>query len=147
MPKTIPTFKATYSGSWRPYNKWANCFLNSHSASDLINVLFYPRDIQKIKEIPIHTINNEDHLIWSNNRDGHYLVKSAYYTTTKTLVDNSNLCVPREWHSIWNLNILHKLKNFTWRLLQDCLPTRQSLIDRVQCQGLWPLSETNLESA
>jgi len=45
---------------------------------DLIRSLFYPVDVQRILQIPIH-IGRDDVVAWHHNRNGLFSVKSAYH--------------------------------------------------------------------
>jgi len=76
----------------------------------------------------------EDSLVWKAEKNGAYLVKSAYWLCMEELVDTSNLRCPGNWSGVWKLKVPPKVKNFIWRLSCGCLPTRIRLHDKgVQC--------------
>ncbi|XP_073147449.1 uncharacterized protein [Henckelia pumila] len=64
--------------------------------------------------------------MWGAERNEVYSVKSGY-----KLLQLSRGWIPQNlginWLYLWRLNIPPKVKNFIWRVLSDCLPTRVAL--------------------
>ncbi|XP_062119896.1 uncharacterized protein LOC133834323 [Humulus lupulus] len=69
----------------------------------------------------------EDCWQWKGEHSGIYSVKSAYRLTQEL-----KGVVPRDnnsgfWRDLWNLKIPPKVKDFIWRAVSNCLPTRFQL--------------------
>lgn len=65
-----------------------------------------------------------------------------------SVLQSDHLKVEGNWSLLWRLNIPPKVKHFLWRLLRDCLPTRQCLQQKgVNCTSLYSYCNTNIENA
>jgi hypothetical protein len=77
----------------------------------------------------------EDKLIWNEERDGLYSVRSDY---RKLMEEKKLRRGPREekqWGKIWKIKTPPKAKHLLWRICKDCLPTRIRLRNHfIQCQ-------------
>ena len=67
--------------------------------------------------------------MWHFELSGNYSVRSGYYTmvdfgVSSSTFDQSSLI--RWWKSLWYLQILGKVKVFTWRFYHNLLPLKQS---------------------
>nr|KYP76960.1 hypothetical protein KK1_021223 [Cajanus cajan] len=102
-------------------------FENDTWKFDLINRIFNQHDIDAIKDIPLLQLDEADTFMWNLNRKGSYSVKSAYYLIMESLLCNFISRVPGDWKKLWALPISHNMKILLWRLLRDCLPSRQHL--------------------
>lgn len=76
-----------------------------------------------------------------------YSVKSAYTliqeSKTYQQVDGNT----KFWKCLWNLKIPPKVKNFMWRAVTNCLPTKDLLrVKKVNVDALCPLCNTTPES-
>ncbi|KAL8482926.1 hypothetical protein ACS0TY_025825 [Phlomoides rotata] len=70
----------------------------------------------------------EDHWIWKLTKDGTYSVKSAYQELDRRNVGDSTSLAT---HGIvWNKNVPLKIAAFSWKLIQDRLPTMWNLLQR-----------------
>ena len=73
-----------------------------------------------------------DKLIWRDSINGIITVKSAYYEARRQLefeeVDRSSR--GRTWKIVWMAKVAPKVKNFIWRLIQQCLPVKAILREK-----------------
>jgi ribonuclease HI len=85
-------------------------------------------------------LGQEDKLIWDEESDGVYSVKSGY---RKLMRERDGRWRPRareEWGRLWKVQAPPKAKHFLWRICKECLPTRVRLRSRhVQCPQECPL--------
>lgn len=68
----------------------------------------------------------KDKLRWLLTRNGEFSVKSLY----AKLLNPMGSIAPKTksfWQSLWNMDTSQRIKLFTWKCLQDTLPTRQKL--------------------
>ncbi|KAK2423594.1 hypothetical protein QL285_034041 [Trifolium repens] len=111
-----------------------------------IESLFPLHIAKRIVETPLLNVVEEDKLIWSDNIDGNYSVRSGYKTLMQVnrLEDSS---VHRgEWHSLWKIQAPPKAKHLLWRICRGCLPTRVRLQEKhVPCQLSCPLCDHDFE--
>ena len=87
-----------------------------------------------------------DSVVWLNNKNGMYSVRSGYHVARKILreenwVESSRGPVgQQEWRNLWKLVVSNKIKVFGWRACQEILQTRVNfarrriILDNV-CQG------------
>jgi ribonuclease HI len=111
-----------------------------------INSLFPIEIARDILEVPLLDLVREDRLVWSEENNGVYSVRSGYKRIMK---ERSKGYGPRSvegWGSIWKLLTPPKAKHLLWRVCKDCLPTRTRLRNRfVQCPEECPLCLTHVE--
>lgn len=94
---------------------------------DVLNANFNQPDVQKIQSIPLLNTHGSDQQIWKFSSTGDYTVRSAYHNIMETMLDVSHLKAEADWMLVWKLQIPHNIKQFIWRLLRGCLPTRYNL--------------------
>jgi len=63
-------------------------------------------------------------------KNGCYLVISAYRLCIENIVNNTHLRKPGCQSSIWKLKVPSKVKNLIWRVYKDCFPTHVKLNSR-----------------
>ena len=52
------------------------------------------------------------------------------------------------WKGLWQLNIRHKVRHFSWRACRDTLPTKENLVRRkVLNDGMCEVCNSGLESS
>ncbi|KAL6574838.1 hypothetical protein OROMI_012123 [Orobanche minor] len=100
---------------------------------ELLNCVFWKCDIEAILQIPISRGLPTDIRRWALSRNGHYNVKTAYYSArdlkqrkAARAASCSNY-VGRNWAFVWKLDIPNKLRIFLWCLLRNSLPVMQNL--------------------
>ncbi|MCH85832.1 ribonuclease H protein, partial [Trifolium medium] len=83
---------------------------------------------------------NQDKLIWGEERDGVYLVRSGYRKIMQERNSRERPSIREEWGGIWKIHAPPKAKHLLWRICKECLPSRVRLRSRyVQCPEECPL--------
>jgi hypothetical protein len=92
-----------------------------------IEFLFLLNVANRILETPLFDMIEEDKLIWIDNPQGLYNVKSGYKLLQKLSgkIDTSSTQV--DWQSLWKINAPPKAKHLLWRMCKGCLLTRVRL--------------------
>jgi ribonuclease HI len=81
----------------------------------------------------------EDKLIWEDNTNGIFSVKSGYKTMLNVAGRAFETSQREEWKYLWNIRAPPKAKHLLWRICKGCLPTRMRLQEkRVPCPLLCP---------
>ncbi|KAK2370478.1 hypothetical protein QL285_083527 [Trifolium repens] len=100
-----------------------------------------------IISVPLFELVQEDKVIWNEEKDGVYSVRTGY---RKLMEANYRGYLPVRdagWSSIWKLHAPPKTKHLLWRICRECLPTRSRLRSRyVQCPVHCPLCLTHEET-
>ncbi|XP_042974784.1 uncharacterized protein LOC122306423 [Carya illinoinensis] len=100
----------------------------------MMRALFNPNLIQQILKLHI-SVNSEDSLYWSHEKNGSFSVKSAY----RFIQQHHHLLYGQSssgsseavfWKSLWHLKLPKKMKIFAWRACQEKLPTYLNLKKR-----------------
>nr|POF15765.1 putative ribonuclease h protein [Quercus suber] len=119
---------------------------------DLLNQHFLSFEVTRIKAIPLSWTEQEDRLIWPDNHDGEYLVKSGYQMLCKEA--NSSAASSSDsshrsafWKRLWKLHVPNKIKFFLWRVCSNTLPTKDNLkkrkiLDAARCSACLQDQET-----
>ncbi|XP_073121701.1 uncharacterized protein [Henckelia pumila] len=114
--------------------------------SDILEDIFVTHDVRLIQSIPLSRRDIKDRWIWGANNNGLYTVKSGY----KLFVSNSEVIAQDlevDWKQIWRLKIPGKVKNFIWRTLSHCLPTRMELRSKhINCLEWCPMCNNHPET-
>lgn len=105
--------------------------------SSLINAIFPMEVANKILRMPLVSAAAHDALIWNPDKKGEYTVRSAYHLcqeVTYQLHDPASSC---NWNFIWKLAVPLKVRNFVWRVCQNCVPTKTRLLEKgVDCPSV-----------
>ncbi|XP_019181959.1 PREDICTED: uncharacterized protein LOC109177106 [Ipomoea nil] len=116
---------------------------------EILDDLFVQEDVSLIKSIPIPTSHHEDRLIWVNEENGVYTVKSCYRKLQIPLQNQQ----PPFWTYVWKMKLPPKIKSFVWHLCSNSLPTTDlqcwGLLERVNywgCQSFMDWLETQFTS-
>ncbi|WJX28566.1 hypothetical protein P8452_17266 [Trifolium repens] len=105
-----------------------------------INSLFSSTVARDILAVPLLEYVQEDKLIWGEENNGVYSVRSGYKKIMKDRCLGYGPRVREGWGSIWKLQTPPKAKHLIWRICKECLPTRTRLRNRlVQCPVECPL--------
>jgi hypothetical protein len=105
-----------------------------------INSLF-PIDVaHEILVVPLLELVRDDKLIWSEENDGVYSVRSGYRKLMKVRNRGYGPRSVEGWSSVSKIHAPPKAKHLLWRICRDYLPTRTRLRNRfVQCPEECPL--------
>lgn len=74
----------------------------------------------KIMSTPLVTHVQSDHLVWQDEKNEKYYVKSAYHLCVEELIDSSHLRRTGKWSIIWKLKTPPRIQNLLWRLCRGC---------------------------
>ncbi|MCH83748.1 polynucleotidyl transferase ribonuclease H fold [Trifolium medium] len=90
--------------------------------------------VNNILVVPLLDVIEDDKLIWSEERDGMYSVRSGYKKLMKEKASRQQPRGEKAWGRLWKIQAPPKAKHLLWRICKECLPTRVRLRDRyVQC--------------
>lgn len=88
---------------------------------DLLQVLFCPRDVELILQIPLSPLNRPDTWIWHYTPAGQFSVASAYRVVCEAqsnLESSSDRQLHLDsWKLLWSCNLPPKELVFAWKLL------------------------------
>ncbi|GAU46371.1 hypothetical protein TSUD_141290 [Trifolium subterraneum] len=107
----------------------------------------FSRDVaEKILETPLFSSVCEDKVVWDEERNGCYSVKSGYKLDMRYLIGSDKYHVMGNWNGIWKAQAPHKARHLLWRLCRGCLPTRSRLLERrVECTLNCPVCDEEIE--
>ncbi|GAU48097.1 hypothetical protein TSUD_238360 [Trifolium subterraneum] len=107
----------------------------------------FSKDVaEKILETPLVSSVREDKVVWEEERNGCYSVKSGYKLAMHYLIGSDKYHVVGNWNGIWKAQAPHKARHLLWRLCRGCLPTRSRLLERrVECTLNCPVCDEEIE--
>ncbi|GAU50953.1 hypothetical protein TSUD_411410 [Trifolium subterraneum] len=107
----------------------------------------FSRDVaEKILETPLVSSAREDKVVWEEERNGCYSVKSGYKLAMRYLMGSDKYHVMGNWNGIWKAQAPDKARHLLWRLCRGCLPTRSRLLERrVECTLNCPVCDAEIE--
>ena len=100
--------------------------------------VFWPFDVEAIRQIPLSSRSVDDSYSWHFEENGIFSVRSGYKVAlnTKLLSSPSSRGVDYGWwRKMWGLNIPPKVKHFMWRAFHDLLPCNDNLYRRGICHS------------
>ncbi|GAU43245.1 hypothetical protein TSUD_241360 [Trifolium subterraneum] len=101
---------------------------------------------EKILETPLVRSVREDKVVWEEERNGCYSVKSGYKLAMRYIIGSDKYHVVGNWNGIWKAQAPHKARHLLWRLCRGCLPTRSRLLERrVECTLNCPVCDEEIE--
>ena len=114
-----------------------------------MKTLFLPFEVETILDIPLSYNLPEDKIIWVGNKRGEFSVESVYYIAL-TMINSLGSGEyshgdPRTplWKRIWKLEILPKIRIFTWKVCVNALPTLPTMLNLrmrgVNTDGMCPI--------
>jgi hypothetical protein len=109
--------------------------------------LLFPLNIaNSILNVPLFNDVEEDKLIWYDDLNGNYSVRSAYNLLINPTVADARIdsgC----WKWLWKAQAPPKTKHLIWRICKECLPTRHRLNERfVPCPLNCPICDNEIEN-
>ncbi|KAL8100419.1 hypothetical protein AgCh_032616 [Apium graveolens] len=141
-----------------PYiHSYSEAFINQNVSSlmvtgehvwdvELISDMFIDRDAELILSIPLDN-DSANSWYWRGEKLGEYSVKSAYLLIQDSKNSNRSEDNSGFWRKLWNLKIPSKVKNFLWRAVNNCLPTKDLLrVKQVQVSSICPTCNISSES-
>ncbi|GAU26741.1 hypothetical protein TSUD_317390 [Trifolium subterraneum] len=121
---------------------------DNYKAWNIVKVRnLFSRDVaEKILETPLVSSVREDKVVWDEERNGCYSVKSGYKLAMRYLIGSDKYHVMGNWNGIWKAQAPHKTHHLLWRLCRGCLPTRSRLLERrVECTLNCPVCDEEIE--
>ncbi|GAU21365.1 hypothetical protein TSUD_189520 [Trifolium subterraneum] len=121
---------------------------DNYKAWNIVKVRnLFSRDVaEKILETPLVSSVREDKVVWDEERNGCYSVKSGYKLVMRYLIGSDKYHVLGNWNGIWKAQAPHKARHLLWRLCRGCLPTRSRLLERrVECTLNCPVCDEEIE--
>ncbi|GAU46665.1 hypothetical protein TSUD_184530 [Trifolium subterraneum] len=121
---------------------------DNYKAWNIVKVRnLFSRDVaEKILETPLVSSVREDKVVWDEERNGCYSVKSGYKLAMRYLIGSDKYHVMGSWNGIWKAQAPHKARHLLWRLCRGCLPTRSRLLERrVECTLNCPVCDEEIE--
>ncbi|GAU47118.1 hypothetical protein TSUD_98950 [Trifolium subterraneum] len=101
---------------------------------------------EKILETPLVSSVCEDKVVWEEERNGCYSVKSGYKLAMRYIISSDKYHVAGNWNGIWKAQAPHKARHLLWRLCRGCLPTCYRLLERrVECTLNCPMCDEEIE--
>ncbi|GAU35307.1 hypothetical protein TSUD_389320 [Trifolium subterraneum] len=112
-----------------------------------LNLQEYIGDVaESILETPLVNSVREDKMVWEEERNGYYSVKSDYKLAMCYIIGSDKYHVAGNWNGIWKAQAPHKARHLLWRLCRGCLPTRYRLVERrVECNLNCPMCDEEIE--
>ncbi|GAU30401.1 hypothetical protein TSUD_364470 [Trifolium subterraneum] len=120
----------------------------NYKAWNIVKVrnLFSKDVAEKILETPLVSSIREDKVVWEEERNGCYSVKSGYQLAMRNIICSDKYHVMGNWNGIWKAQAPHKARHLLWRLCRGCLPTRSRLLERrVECTLNCPVCDEEIE--
>lgn len=104
---------------------------------NFIREFFWPIDVDRILQIPLHQDDTEDYVAWHLTKTGVFSVRSAYYKqwgdsygSTEPSSLSSGSAPHPIWKKLWSLKVPNKVKIFCWRSLHNAIPCFGVLVDQ-----------------
>ncbi|CAJ2652949.1 unnamed protein product [Trifolium pratense] len=82
-------------------------------------------EANNILAVPLLDMIQEDRLIWNEERDGVYSIRSGHRKLMKDKKNGEWPRVKEPWGRIWKIQAPPKAKHLLWRLCKECLPSRR----------------------
>jgi hypothetical protein len=100
-----------------------------------------------VLQTPLIPSVHDDKVVWQEEWNGLYSVKSGYHITLRDVVPLYQHHVPGDWNRLWKVHTLHKACNVVWRIFRGCIPSRAKLIQRhVPCTNICPCCDKEEET-
>ncbi|GAU44891.1 hypothetical protein TSUD_400540 [Trifolium subterraneum] len=122
--------------------------LENYKAWNIAKVrnLFSEDVVERILETPVVISVREDKVVWEEEINGCYSVKSGYKLAMRYIIGSDKYHVAGNWNDIWKAQAPHKARHLLWRLCRGCLPTRYRLLERrVKCTLNCPVCDEEIE--
>ncbi|PNX82760.1 ribonuclease H, partial [Trifolium pratense] len=102
--------------------------------------------VERILATPLVGSVREDKVVWEEERNECYSVKSGYKLSMRYIIRSDKYHVAGNLNGIWKAQAPHKERHLLWRLCKGCLPTRCRLLQRrVECTLNYPVCDEEFE--
>ncbi|CAK8560664.1 unnamed protein product [Lathyrus sativus] len=111
-----------------------------------IHALFDHAVTSEIMKVPLLGEVTEDGIIWKEEKNGEYSVRSGYRLWRNSRRHNQVGSGAEVWDNIWNIMAPPRAKHLLWRICRRCLPLRVRLLQHyVQCPSVCQSCEVGVE--
>ncbi|XP_058725834.1 uncharacterized protein LOC131597140 [Vicia villosa] len=111
-----------------------------------VKQIFDKEGAEAILRVPLVEDVVEDRLIWQEEKNVEYSVKSGYRHCKGLHSSTRYHGIEYSWKHLWSISALSRAKHLLWRICRGCLPTRSKLQQyHVQCPSLCPWCEVEDE--
>ncbi|XP_058774306.1 uncharacterized protein LOC131648576 [Vicia villosa] len=93
----------------------------------LIRELFDFSGAEAITYVPLVEDVVVDRLVWREEKDGHYSVRSGYRIWKSSKKPPSQENIEVNWNGLWSIIAPPRAKHLLWRICSGCLPSRVRL--------------------
>ncbi|KAK9995832.1 hypothetical protein SO802_020518 [Lithocarpus litseifolius] len=106
---------------------------NKEWKKDLVSQYFLPEDRDAILGIPLSATSARDRVIWAENKNGKFTVKSAHRLVLEEqwvnmLAEGSDQSAMKQtWKRLWQMNVPNKVIHFAWKVGRNILATKENL--------------------
>ncbi|XP_058755137.1 uncharacterized protein LOC131628302 [Vicia villosa] len=105
----------------------------------MVKKIFDNEGADVILRVPLVADVLEDRLVWQEEKNGEYSVKSGYRLLKELQGSPRSFGIEGSWKHLWNISAPPRAKHLLWRICRCCLPTRSKLQQHhVQCPSLCP---------
>ena len=98
---------------------------------NLLSEMFDTKEAASISRIPVSKLGSPVVLVWHHDNKGVYTVRSGHklLCRSEAVEGNTHGEVNNEtWKQFWSLNLPSKIKVFLWRILNEILPVKATLL-------------------
>ncbi|GAU37102.1 hypothetical protein TSUD_278890 [Trifolium subterraneum] len=78
---------------------------------------------EDILAVPLLSDVREDRLVWQEEQNGEYTVRSGYRVLLREKEEGRPRGVSGSWKPLWHIHAPPKAKHILWRICRECLPT------------------------
>ncbi|MCI10567.1 pentatricopeptide repeat-containing protein [Trifolium medium] len=104
--------------------------------------------VEKIIATSLISSVKEDKVVWEDESNECYSVKSGYNLAMRCIIRSDRHHVASNWNGIWKAQSPHKTRHLFWQLCTWCLPTQFRLAQRhVECELSFSVCHTEVEDA
>ncbi|XP_074313724.1 uncharacterized protein LOC141648916 [Silene latifolia] len=101
-----------------------------------VEAMFLPFEAERIMNIRLSELVQEDSWCWDGARDGEYSVKEGYRLLAAEEEEeeeqSDTSMASWIWKAIWSAPVIPRIKVFMWQLCSDALPVRGNIATRIQ---------------
>ncbi|KAK9985942.1 hypothetical protein SO802_030893 [Lithocarpus litseifolius] len=100
---------------------------------DVVRQNFLAQDVEAILSIPLSVNGARDKIVWAENKNGRFSVRSAYKVAQAEGLDgegagcSSSSEIRKVWRFLWGMNLPNKIKHFAWKACRNILATKENL--------------------
>ncbi|XP_058776492.1 uncharacterized protein LOC131650797 [Vicia villosa] len=82
--------------------------------------------VRDILQVPLTKEVVEDRMVWKDDVNGNYSVRSRYRIWRKHQESGGSVKEGVNWSNLWNIKAPTRVKHLLWRICSDCLPSKSA---------------------